>query len=321
MTYLKLIEKFNKDNLKTYFNKYTHILSKETINKNFPQFNSEKQSSSSLFLNTLEKILKYKNTNISFLEIAFYNDLVYINPEYDDIRGFTNYEKNKELAIFILVIRIKNGIIKHIKKIANFTVNNDDPLIKKQYELIKEAEIFKKVEQYNKNKKIGEKPPDEEIKIYELIKKNNNNYNANESIKQYKENISLISKINSEDCSIYFESFGSFWDNLKVNFKKRFPNIENLTNEDFGLLMDFCFFLEQHSFDDKTLNFYINKWNNTFFQPREYIEDILKKISSKNKYYLENDDLIIEKHVHESKQIKIKRIKAKLIISFDIIFI
>ena len=309
LTYLKLIAKFNKDNLETHFDKYIHILSKKTINENFPQFNNKKQSSSFLFFNTLNKILKYKNTNIPFQKIDFYKELVYINPKYDNIRGFTNYEKNKELSIFILVIRIKNGIIKHIKKIGNFIVIKDDSLIKKQYELIKEAEIFKKVEQYNKNKKNGEKPFDEELDIYELIKKNNNNYNADDSIKQYKENISLISKIYSEDCSIYFENFRSFLDNIQKNFKKRFPNIENLTNEDLELLIDFCFFLEQYDFDDRTLNFYINKWNNTFYQPREYIEDILKKISSKNKYYLENDDFIIEKHVHESKEINIKRIK------------
>ena len=308
LTYLKLIEKFNKNNLETHFEKYAHILSKETINNNFPQFNDKKKPSSVLFSNTLNQIMKYKNTNIPFQKIDYYNELVYINPKYDNIRGFTSYEKNKELAIYILVTRIKNGIIKHIKKICNFDVINDDPLIQFQNQLIEKAEIFRKVDIYNKFK-IGEKPPDKENEIYELIKKNNNNYNADDSIKQYKENISLYSKICSKDFSEYFDNFRSFIYNIKGNFYKRFPNILNLSNEDFGLLTDFCFFLEQHDFNAKTLNFYINKWNNTFYQTREYIVDILKKISSKNKYYLDNDDFIIEKHVHESKEINIKRIK------------
>ena len=308
LTYLKLIEKFNKNNLETHFEKYAHILSKETINNNFPQFNDKKKPSSVLFSNTLNQIMKYKNTNIPFQKTDYYNELVYINPKYDNIRGFTSYEKNKELAIYILVTRIKNGIIKHIKKICNFDVINDEPLIQFQNQLIEKAEIFRKVDIYNKFK-IGEKPPDKENEIYELIKKNNNNYNADDSIKQYKENISLYSKICSKDCSEYFDNFRSFICNVKGNFYKRFPNILNLSNEDFGLLTDFCFFLEQHDFNAKTLNFYINKWNNTFYQTREYIVDILKKISSKNKYYLDNDDFIIEKHVHESKEINIKRIK------------
>ena len=44
LTYLKLIEKFNKNNLETHFEKYAHILSKETINNNFPQFNDKKKA-------------------------------------------------------------------------------------------------------------------------------------------------------------------------------------------------------------------------------------------------------------------------------------
>ena len=308
LTYLKLIEKFNGKNLENEFDRYMHILSKESINKNFPQFNDKKVSSSDLFFNIYNKILNYRKNDDSYKKVQFYKELVYINPKYDNIRGFTDYEKNKELAIYFLVIRIKVGIIKHIKKIEDFFINNDDPLIKMQKLIKNDAEIFKKVERYEIYN-TGEEPSDEEKEKYKIMKKSNNNYNDDDFIEQCNENIILISKIYSQDFLIYFENLKTFLSKIKINFDKRFQNIKNLTNEDFGLLIDFCFFLVHYDFKSKSLNFYIKKWNNTFYQSREFIKTFLERISFKNKYYLENDDLIMEEYDDILKQVNIKRIK------------
>ena len=157
LTFLKLIETLNKENLEDQFDKYIHILSKDSINQNFPKFNHKKVSSVKLFSDIFDKILNLKNFDKSLEKVQFYNDLIYIDSKLDNIRGFTNYEKNKELSIYILVTQIKKGIAKHIKKIEDFTVNNDDILIKMQRQLIKDAEIFKKVGKLL-TKNSGERP-------------------------------------------------------------------------------------------------------------------------------------------------------------------
>ena len=311
LTFLKLIETLNKENLEDQFDKYIHILSKDSINQNFPKFNHKKVSSVKLFSDIFDKILNLKNFDKSLEKVQFYNDLIYIDSKLDNIRGFTNYEKNKELSIYILVTQIKKGIAKHIKKIEDFTVNNDDILIKMQRQLIKDAEIFKKVGKLL-TKNSGERPNKDDLNKYYLIKKSDNNYNADEFIEQCNENIILISKICSEDCKIYLENLKTFLSCIKINFDKRFPELENLKNKDFELLMDFCFFLEHHDFKSKSLNFYIKKWNNTFYQSRELIDSLLKKISyiSNNyQYYLEKNDLIMKEYNRVLKTIDIKIIK------------
>jgi hypothetical protein len=111
--------------------------------------------------------------------------------------------------------------------------------------MLKESQIFKKVENYLSNKAF-EIPTNEEIEIHKKIKQFNKNYNINninEIIEQLKEQIILESKINSNTFSKYFENFSEFLGLIKTNFDIKFNNIESLENNEFELFMYFCFFI------------------------------------------------------------------------------
>jgi len=308
LTYLKLVQKFKKEEFLNQIEKYKYYLSKEIISKEFSKFYEKKLSSSDLFTMLWKKIINYPNLKTFNEKMSFYNDLVNIDSSYDNIKGFVDHKKNKELTIFILVQNIKKGIFKYVKEIKNYFVKENDPNLKFK----KEIEIYKKVEDYISNRTI-EKPTNEDMEIHKKIKqqlnKNYNNINAIELIEQLREQIILESKINSQSFSNYFKNFSEFLWHIKGNFNKKFKDIENLENNDFELFMDFCFFIAHYDFEK--IPFYIYKWDNTFSQPKEYIEKILEKnsIANVNKYKLENNNLILEVYKHLEKKIEILEIK------------
>ena len=199
LCYLKLIQKFRNKDFLYEIEKYKYFLSKEVINKEFSKLYQKNMSSSNMFHELFQKILNYSDSMNSIDKIHFYNKLVSIDSGYDNIKGFINYKTNKELTIYILVINIKKGIAKYVNKIKNYEINNNDPIIKYLQEMLKESQIFKKVENYLSNKAF-EIPTNEEIEIHKKIKQFNKNYNINninEIIEQLNEQIILESKINS----------------------------------------------------------------------------------------------------------------------------
>ena len=242
-------------------------------------------------------------------KISFYNDVISMNSEYDNVKGFLlDYKINKELSIYISVLEIKKGIIKFIKNIKYYHINKGDPIIKIQLEKLKEAEIYKKIEDYKIKNYNFIKPNKEELEIYEKIKQENKNYNANKMIEEYKEKITLKSKIESQSFSNYFENFAKFLSYIKKKFDKKFKDIENLENEDFELFKEFCNFIANHNF--REISLYINKWNDTFSQTNEYIRSKLEINSNDNinKYKLENNNLILEIYDNFAKNVEIKEI-------------
>ena len=90
-----------------------------------------------------------------------------------------------------------------------------------------------------------------------------------------------MEKIESKDFMAYFKNYASFILKTRDNFKKRFSDVEKLDDNDFELFMNFSFFLTHYDFQYQ-MKFYSNKWNNTLYQTKEYIEKIMKKASSDN---------------------------------------
>ena len=142
-----------------------------------------------MFYQLFQGILNYSDSMTPADKICFYNKLVSIDSRYNNIKGFVDYDTNKELTIFILVTNIKKGIAKYVNEIKKYQINQDDPIIKFQQRKLKESQIFKKVEDYKLNKEL-QKPTNVELEIYQRIKqfnKNYNNENIDEIIGQLKE--------------------------------------------------------------------------------------------------------------------------------------
>ena len=167
-------------------------------------------------------------------KINFYNDIISMHIKYVDIKGFLiDYEINKELAIFILILKIKKAIVEFVKNTYKYQVDKEDPKIKLYLENLKEAENHKKVENYITSKNSIEKPTKEEIELYEKIKQLDKDYDANKLIKEISEKINLISKIESKSFSNYFNNFSKFLADTKDDFDEKFKDIANLKNDDF----------------------------------------------------------------------------------------
>lgn len=113
----------------------------------------------------------------------FYNELISYDINCEKINGFINYKNNKELAIYYLFKKIKEGIIKYINKIKNYEINEEDILIKIQQSII--------------NK---EKTDETAIKL------------ANDRIL-------FISKIGSSDFAKYLTNYRIFLVNIKSDFE------------------------------------------------------------------------------------------------------
>lgn len=149
------------------------------------------------------------------------------------------YKQNPELYLIILINRIKYGIKERINQIKEFKVDQENDIIKKLKE--KEAEI-----------KLYKKKSDEE-----------------NALNKISEDIIIYSKISSKEFDFYFEQFSNFLNAVKISFKKRFNDIENLNDDDFVLFNDFCFFLAYYNFRKLSFNEII-KWNNSFEQTDYY---------------------------------------------------
>ena len=213
-------------------------------------------------------------------KISFFISLTEKDIAYDLVNGIVGYKQNPELYLIILINNIKYGIKQHISQIKDFKVDQENEIIKK----LKEQEV--------------------EIKLY---KKNNDEENA---LNKIREDIIIYSKILSQEFDFYFEQFSNFLNAVEINFKKRFNDIENLNNKDFELFNDFCFFLAYYNFQNLSFN-EISKWNNSFEQSDNYIEQTLKINSHDkiNRYKIEGNDLILEIYNFKKKYIYTKIVK------------
>ena len=313
LAYLKLIKKLREKELINEIEKYKFFLSEELIKANFPEFTGEKISSSRLFKNIIDKIINYNNIikskNLTEEKILFYKSLFSYDIKCEKIKGDIDYKQNKELAIYYLFNKIREGLIKCINKINNYQINEENEKIKEQKKIIEEGKIFKKVENYKlKKSDIITIPTNEEIEIYESIIKLNKNYNADEVVKKAENKIIFISKIDSEDFLIYLDNYSTFLSYIKLDFENKFKDLENLNDIDFGLLIDFCFFLEFYDFKSESLYFYIKKWKNTFSQTEDYITKIVNKKQNANFYtYDSKNNKLTFKLI--TPQIKVKNFK------------
>ena len=156
----------------------------------------------------------------------------------------------------------------------------------------------------------NEKPNEDEYDIFHKVAKLYKDYNPEKVKEQLSEQIALNSKIESKFFFWYFNNFSKFLNRIRKNFNLRFADIANMSDKDLDLFLDFCFFLAHFNFASNETNFYIKKWNNTFVQTKEYIENKIKENSIKNvkNYRLENNNLIYEAYydegLFETKEIK-----------------
>jgi hypothetical protein len=242
--------------------------------------------------------------------MIFYKEITYIDTEYDVIRGISyNYTENRELSLYILVHNMKYGIIENVNKIKNYSNNNNNKLITKTLKILNDAKIYKKVEDFYKNK-LSDKPEETEIEIYKQIKKKYKEYDAEEIIIQLKDQVNLMLKVDSKEFITYFKNYSNFIIKILDNFNKRFKDIEKLDDNDFELFMNFAFFLTHYDFKFQ-INFYSNKWNNTFYQPMEYMKKIIEKTSVDNscQFKINNNDLDLEIYDNRNKLLIIMELK------------
>ena len=213
-TYLKIINKLNNANLLQNIKKYEFFLSKEWINKEFGNSYKKELSSSELFYRLFDHITTFSTDMSPQEKLNFYRGIGNIGPDLklkDVIKGFTDYNRNKELSIFIIVQNIKQRILNRIDEIE--------------------------VKQNNNNK--------DNISIYfdkQTLEK--------EEPTLYKKIIKIKEKLENESFSTYFNNLSMFLLSVKKKFVKRFNNLENLNITDFKLFMDFCFFIEYYHFNE-----------------------------------------------------------------------
>lgn len=308
-TYLTLLNKFNKKEFSEKIDEYKYFLTREDLINEFPGTEKGKLSSSEMFYNFYEKITNYsyqKNPNDN---VPFFRELMSIIPKFeeDKVKGFIDYNSNKELAILILVLKIKGGIYKNINKIESSKESEKNPLVILQKNFLKESEAIKHVLD-KKNGKTNIDPTDEEKKIYE-VRKDFIVGDIDITIKQIKENILIMTKVATNQFSTFFNNFKKFFLVIKPNFFNRFGNLDNLKNNDFELLRYFCFFVQHYIFDD--FSFYAIKWNDTFDRNAKSIDDIIKQntIANIQEYTIKNNILTFKQSDILSKIINIIEVK------------
>jgi len=294
-TYLKIINKLNNASLLQNIKKYEFFLSKEWINKEFSNTYKKELSSSDLFYRLFDHITTFSTDMNPREKLNFYRGIGNIGPDLklkDVIKGFTDYSTNKELSIFIIVQNIKKRILNRIDEMEIKQNNNKDSIsIYYDKKLLKEAEIFKKVIDFDKN--ISKEEPTQEER---------EKYNIRKADLSIKDTIKIKEKLETESFSKYFNNLSLFLLSVEENFNKRFNNLENLNIDDFKLFMDFCFFIEYYHFNE--IVYYIDKWNDTFEQTTDYIEILLKKksIPKFSEFKLKGNSLVLELYIIPKKE-------------------
>ena len=307
-TYLKIINKLNNASLLQNIKKYEFFLSKEWINKEFSNTYKKELSSSDLFYRLFNHITTFSTDMNPLEKLNFYRCIGNIGPDLklkDVIKGFTDYSTNKELSIFIIVQNIKKRILNHIDEIEIKKNNYKDNIsISFDKKMLEEAEIFKKVIDFDKNLS-KEEPTQEEREKYNkrrTVLSIQDIDNIDKIIERYKKTIKIKEKLETESFSKYFNNLSLFLLSVEEKFIKRFNNLENLNIDDFKLFMDFCFFIEYYHFNE--IVYYIDKWNDTFEQTTNYIEILLKEnsIPKFSEFKLKGNNLVLELYIIPKKE-------------------
>lgn len=308
ITYLELLRKFKKEEFMKEVEKYQFFLSHQVI-QNLGKFYKKELSAFDLFIMLCNNIMNFNDSMTSMEKKCFYKDLTYIEPNCCKVKGLFDFQKNKELTMFLMLQEIKSCIKEYVKGIINYQINEDDLIVKEYRKRIEEIKVFQKVSLYNPLMN-NEKPNEDEYDIFHKVATLYKDYNQEKVKEQLSEQIALNSKIGSKFFFWYFNNFSKFLNRIRKNFNLRFGNIANMSDKDFELFLDFCFFLAHFNFASNETNFYVKKWNNTFIQTTEYIEKKIKEKSIKNvkNYRLEKNNLIYEAYYNgaliETKKIK-----------------
>ena len=294
IAYLELVRKFKNEEFINEVEKYQFFLSHQII-QNLGKFYKKELSAFELFIMLCNNIMNFNDSMSSMEKQCFYKDLTYIDPNCCKVKGLFDFQKNKELTTFLMLQEIKSCIKEYVKGIINYQINEDDLMVKEYRKRIEEIKVFQKVSLYNPLMD-NEKPNEDEYDIFHKVTKLYKDYNPEKVKEQLSEQIALNSKIESKFFFWYFNNFSKFLNRIRKNFNLRFGNIANMSDKDFELFLDFCFFLAHFNFASNETNFYIKKWNNTFIQTTEYIENKIKENSIKNvrNFRLEKNNLIYE---------------------------
>ena len=300
ITYLELVRKFKKEEFMKEVEKYQFFLSHQVI-QNLGKFYKKELSAFDLFIMLCNNIMNFNDSMSSSEKQCFYKNLAYIEPNCYEIEDIFDFQKNKELTMFLMLKEIKSCIKEYVKGIIIYQINEDDLMIKEYRKRIEEIKIFKKQLEYNPLMN-NENPNGKEYDIYNKLTTLYKDYNPEKVKEQLSEKIILNSKIESKFFFWYFNNFSKFLNRIRKNFNLRFSDIANMSDKDLELFLDFCFFLAHFNFASNETNFYIKKWNNTFIQTIEYIENKIKEKSIKNvkNYKLENNNLIYEAYYNGS---------------------
>ena len=306
LAFLRCVLKLNNDKFINEVEKYKFFLPKEIINREFGKYYLKNISALDLFNDMINKISNFSDLMSYDEKMIFYKELTHVETEYDMIRGIGyNYLENRELTLYILVHNMKYGIIGYVKNIKNYSNNNNNKLISQTLKILNDAKIYKKVEDYYLNKTPNQ-PEKKEIEVYEQIKSKYDTYNAEETIIKLYEEVNLMQKVDSDDFVTYFNNYANFILSVNDNFNLRFKDIEKLDDNEFDLFMNYVFFLTHYDFQYQVV-FYRNKWNNTFYQPNEYMEETMNK-ASRNKccqFKIKNNNLFLEVYNNLNKSKKI----------------
>jgi len=222
-TYLKILNKLNNENLLQNIIKYEFFLSKEWISKEFNNTYKKELSSSDLFYRLFDHITTFSTDMNPIEKFNFYRGIGNIGPDLnlkDVIKGFADYSTNKELSIFIIVQNIKKRILNHIDEIEIKKNNYKDNIsISFDKKMLEEAEIFKKVIDFDKNLS-KEKPTPEEREIFnkrKAVLSIKNIDNIDKIIERFKKTIKMKEKLETESFSTYFNNLSTFLLSVKKN--------------------------------------------------------------------------------------------------------
>ena len=159
-------------------------------------------------------------------KLNFYRGIGNIGPDLklkDVIKGFTDYSTNKELSIFIIVQNIKKRILNRIDEMEIKQNNGKDSIsIYFDKQMLKEAEIFKKVIDFDKNLS-KEEPTQEEREKYNkrrTVLSIKDISNIDKIIEEYKKTIKIKEKLETESFSKYFNNLSLFLLSVKKNLSR-----------------------------------------------------------------------------------------------------
>ena len=129
IAYLELVRKFKNEEFINEVEKYQFFLSHQVI-QNLGKFYKKELSAFDLFIMLCNNIMNFNDSMSSMERQCFYKDLTYIDPNCCKVKGLFDFQKNKELTMFLMLQEIKSCIKEYVKGIINYQINEDDLMVK-----------------------------------------------------------------------------------------------------------------------------------------------------------------------------------------------